>query len=490
MGRGTRTAREEAAMLQDSGISRRGMLAAGGALAISAAMPLRWSGEARASGDADRVLVLRPANVPLVGMGFPETAVWTYNGGVPGPEIRVRQGERLRVVVENGLDRETTVHWHGIRLPNAMDGVPHVTQQPIGKGGRFVYEFDLPDAGTYWYHPHEGSSEQVGRGLYGPLIVEEREPIRVDRDVVWVLDDWRLQNDAQITGDFGNLHDISHNGRIGNTVTVNGRIPGAFWVRRGERIRLRLINVANARSFALDFAGHRPMAIAYDGQPVTPHELPGGRIVLGAAMRADLVIDMMGKPGERFAVTDRFYPNAGYPLRDIAYQDETLRDQLLEAPLALAANTMPEPVLAEAQRHHIVLGGGMMGGMAGAMVGGRQMDIRTMMHNGKAWAINGVAASGHMMEPLLTLQKGRTHVFVMENQTAWHHPMHLHGHSFRVIRRNGRPTAHSEWRDTVLLDPRELVEVAFVADNPGNWMFHCHILEHQEGGMMGLVRVA
>jgi FtsP/CotA-like multicopper oxidase with cupredoxin domain len=94
------------------------------------------------------------------------------------------------------------------------------------------------------------------------------------------------------------------------------------------------------------------------------------------------------------------------------------------------------------------------------------------------------------MEPLLTLQKGRTHVFVMENQTAWHHPMHLHGHSFRVIRRNGRPTAHSEWRDTVLLDPRELVEIAFVADNPGDWMFHCHILEHQEGGMMGLVRVA
>ena len=179
-----------------------------------------------------------------------------------------------------------------------MDGVPHLTQPPIAPGETFVYEFDVPDAGTYWYHPHERSFEQVGRGLYGPLIVEEREPIQVDRDVTWVLDDWRLLPDAQISDDFGNFMDASHNGRVGNTVTVNGRILETFPVRAGERLRLRLINAANARIFALEFQDHRPMVIALDGQPVEPHEPAGGRVILGPAMRADLVFDMTGRPGD------------------------------------------------------------------------------------------------------------------------------------------------------------------------------------------------
>jgi FtsP/CotA-like multicopper oxidase with cupredoxin domain len=112
------------------------------------------------------------------------------------------------------------------------------------------------------------------------------------------------------------------------------------------------------------------------------------------------------------------------------------------------------------------------------------------MHNGLAWAINGVAAKGHVHDPLLTLQRDRSYVLELINDTAWHHPMHLHGHSFRVISRDGKPTRHREWQDTVLLDPRERAEIAFVADNPGDWMFHCHILEHQAGGMMGVIRVA
>jgi len=475
-------------------LSRRRILAGGGAAAVTGlAAPLLGSTARAASAEAVS-LVVKPARVSLVGRDYPETEVWTFNGVVPGSELRVRQGGRLRVEVENRLARETTVHWHGIRVPNAMDGVPHVTQKPIAGGGRFVYAFDLPDAGTYWYHPHQGSSEQVGRGLYGPLIVEEREPIQVDRDVVWVLDDWRLQRDAQISPDFGNFHDMSHAGRLGNTVTVNGRIPGAFPVRRGERIRLRLINAANARTFALEFAGHRPVVVAYDGQPVAPHELSGGRIVLGAAMRADLVIDMMGKPGERFAIIDRFYARQNYPLRDIAYTGETLRERPLEASVELPANTMPEPDLEKAERHDVVLGGGMMGGMRGARMGGsfggRFMDMREMMHNGRAWAINGVAANGPMMDPLMTLKKGRSYVLALDNQTAFHHPIHLHGHSFRVITRNGRKTPRREWLDTILLAPEDRAEIAFVADNPGDWMFHCHILEHQEGGMMGIVRVA
>mgnify|MGYP003626787220 FL=1 len=466
--------------------SRRAFIAAGAGLAVTTALP---SGGARAAGIRDYRLSAGSGNTRLAGAKYPETAVWAYNGQVPGTEIRVRQGDRVRIVVDNRLDEETTVHWHGLRVPNAMDGVPHLTQKPIAPGKSFTYEFDVPDAGTYWYHPHQRGFEQVARGLYGPLIVEEKEPVRVDRDLTWVLDDWRLTRDAQISGGFGNFHDMSHNGRVGNLMTINGGEPDRFSVRSGERIRLRLINAANARIFALNFAGHRPTIIAYDGQPVTPHEAPEGQVILGPAMRADIVIDMTNKPGESFKVTDTFYRGMEYTVLDLAYGPAPLRDRPLESSIALAANTMPEPDLARAERHDVQFGGGMMGGMMRGMMGGRGVSMRDMMRNGKAWTINGVAATGHVMDPLLTLAQGRTYVLALDNDTAWHHPIHLHGHSFRVIARNGKPTRHREWQDTVLMAPRERAEIAFVADNPGDWMFHCHIFEHQAGGMMGVIRV-
>lgn len=138
------------------------------------------------------------AQFPLVGEEGPATAVWAYNGQVPGPLIRARQGDRLRVEVENRLDEPTTVHWHGLRIPVTMDGVPWLSQPPIAPGETFTYEFDLKDAGTFWYHPHINGSEQLGRGLKGVLIVDELEPPAVDREVFWVLDDWRLDRQAQI----------------------------------------------------------------------------------------------------------------------------------------------------------------------------------------------------------------------------------------------------------------------------------------------------
>jgi FtsP/CotA-like multicopper oxidase with cupredoxin domain len=430
------------------------------------------------------------ARVAIVGEPYPDTDVWSYNGRVPGPELRGKQSDRLRVAVENLLDQETTVHWHGVRLPNVMDGVPHLTQPPIApRGGTFVYEFDLPDAGTYWYHPHSRSDEQVGRGLYGALIVEEREPIRVDRDVTWVLGDWRLRRDASISPDFGSFMDVSHNGRIGNTVTINGRVPDRFSARAGERIRLRLVNAANARIFALEFEGHSPSVIALDGQPVAPHVPDGRRVVLGPGGRTDLVLDMVGPPGKSFLVADTS-PRQPYRLVALEYsKDRPLREHPLDAPITLPMNPVPEPNLAAAERHHILLGGGMMGGMRSGMMNGQRMQMSEMMRHGMAWAINGVVATGHTHEPLLTLSRGHSYVLALENDTAWHHPMHLHGHAFRVISRNGQPTSYREWRDTVLLEPRERTEVAFVADGRGDWMFHCHILEHQVGGMMGVIRI-
>jgi FtsP/CotA-like multicopper oxidase with cupredoxin domain len=467
-------------------LNRRQFLATAAGLTLA---PLLASGWTSAAAAREFHLTLRLNRVRLVPEPHPLTEAWTYNGAVPGPEIRVRQGERVRVVVENRLDEETTIHWHGVRTPNAMDGVPHLTQPPIAaRGGRFVYDFVAPDAGTYWYHPHQRSHEQVGRGLYGAFIVEERNPIAVDRDETWVLDDWRLSSSASIREDFGDFMDVSHGGRIGNTVTINGRVPERFAVRSGERIRLRLINAANARIFGLEFRGHRPQVIALDGQPVEPHEPEGGRVVLGPGMRADLVIDMPGRPGEHGEVHDTFYRRNAYQLVDIAYTKvEPLREQPLEAPMRLPDNPLAEPDLKNAERREIAFEGGMMGR---SMMGGRGMGMGGMMGRGVAWAVNGVPATEHVPQPLFVLERGKTYILSLANDTAWHHPIHLHGHAFRVISRNGEPTRHREWLDTVLLAPDERAEIAFVADNPGHWMIHCHILEHAAGGMMAVLRVA
>ena len=412
------------------------------------------------------------ATQKLVGAAHPATEVWAFEGRVPGPELRFRQGERLRVEVQNALEADTTVHWHGIRLPNAMDGVPHVTQKPIAaRGGRFLYEFDLPDAGTYWYHPHLGSPEQVGRGLYGALIVEERAPPPVERDLVWVLSDWRLDREARIVENFGNPMDASHAGRIGNTVTLNGVIPDSFAVRAGERLRLRLINASNARIYAPSFEGHRAAVVALDGQPLTaPSE---ARLVLGPGMRADVILDCTGKPGSTHRVVDDFYRQRAYELVKIEYsQAAPLRDSFAPLP-RLPANPLATPDTASAQRHRIVFGGGMMGTLP-------SQD----QHKGMFWTLNGRPVREHAhREVLLQLKLRSSYVVELVNETAWHHPVHLHGHVFRVL-------PHGHWADSVLLDPRSRAEVAFVADNPGDWMLHCHVLEHQASGMMGLVRVA
>ena len=471
-------------------LSRRNFLALGAGALAAGYLPLRTFA---ATDDTKSFnLQVQTGKVHLVGENNPQTPVWCFNGSVPGPEIRVRQGDKLRVVVDNNLAEETTVHWHGIRLPNAMDGVPHLTQKPIAVGGQFIYEFVVPDAGTYWYHPHMNSAEQIGRGLYGALIVEEQEPIQVDRDLVWVLDDWRLQKDASIQNSFGQMHDMSHGGRIGNVATVNGRIVEEFAVRSGERIRLRLINAANARVFSLLFEEHEPYVIAIDGQPVTPHKAENNQLTLGSAMRMDVVIDMTHTPGKRIRVIDGFYRSQEYRLLDVVYSDQApLREHALDATMQLPANPIPEPDLNNAERYGVVFGGGAMGGMQGATLNGQWVDLRTLaQQHGILWAINDTALADPKSEVWLTLKLGKSYVFNLNNNSAWPHPIHLHGHSFRVLARDGNPTTHREWQDTILLMPSEQADIAFVADNPGDWMFHCHILEHQMSGMSRTIRVA
>lgn len=461
-------------------ITRRHFLGTGlaaGALTLAGAR----GGAAPASGEF--ILTSEPTVARLVGGKWPDTRVWAFNRSIPGPEIRVRQGETLRVIARNGLQEPTTVHWHGVRLPVAMDGVPGVTQDPIGPGEVFKYEFEAVDAGTFWYHPHFNSAEQVGRGLSGVLVVEEAEPVRVDREVTWVLDDWLLRETAQIDDSFGHRGQMSHGGRIGNTVTVNGRIPETFPVRAGERIRLRLANVSNARTFGLDFGAFEPKIIALDGQPVTPFAPEGGMVTVAAAQRVDLVLDMAGRPGDRVTVVDGYYRGQAYEFIEIVYSGESpLRESPLDAPVALPRNPLPEPILdGDALRQTVVLQGGAMG----AFPDGADRFIE----DNQFWFLNGLPAKGRD-GPLFAIERGRSCVVTIRNETRWEHPMHLHGFSFRVLARNGLPNMRGEWRDTVLVHPEESVEVAFVADNPGDWMFHCHVLEHQMAGMMGIVRVA
>jgi FtsP/CotA-like multicopper oxidase with cupredoxin domain len=451
-------------------MDRRGFLASSAALALTPRVALSQpAGKLR----------LSAARQTLVGAAHPATDVWAYNGTVPGPVLRYRQGDRLRIEVENALDAETTVHWHGIRLPNAMDGVPHLTQPPVAaKGGRFTYEFDLPDAGTFWYHPHLGAAEQIARGLSGALIVEERDPPAVDRDLVWLLSDWRLDREARIVADFASGMDASHAGRIGNTVTLNGAVPDSFVVRTGERIRIRLVNASNARIYGLVFEAHQPSIIALDGHPVAPHW--PGRVVLGPGMRADVILDCTATPATTHRVIDDFYRGRAYELLKISYSTEKpIRDRFAPPP-RLAANPVAEPDLAKAQPHRIVFSGGAKGSIPDQA-----------KHKGMFWTVNGKAVREHSHgEPLLQLKRNQSHVIELVNSTSWHHPIHLHGHVFRVLTREGKEVLPRQWADTVLLDPDTHAEIAFVADNPGEWMLHCHVLEHQASGMMAVVRVA
>ncbi|MBN9563484.1 MAG: multicopper oxidase family protein [Alphaproteobacteria bacterium] len=442
---------------------------------------------AAGSSGAIRQLTAAPSEAALRGGEARPTKVWSYNGSEPGPVLRVRQGAPLRALVRNGLAEGTTVHWHGIRLPNAMDGVPGLTQSPIAPGGTFEYTFTPPDAGTFWYHSHADSAVQLGRGLAGALIVEESDPPSFDRDLLWVIQDWRLMQDGQIAPGFANPMEEGMSGRVGNTVTINGRVPEAVQVRAGERLRLRLLNAASARIMSLRFEGHRPTVIALDGQPCEPHEPANERILLGPAMRVDIVLDALGDPGRSYPVIDDFYDRLSYTLLQLVYDTAPARRaHSSAAPLRLPANPVPRPDLASAVWHELRLQGGMMGGTGmGTMAG--------MGAGAAIWAINGVSMTGDGsgdMTPLFTVQRGRSCILDLRNETAWWHPMHLHGHSFHVISRDGVAAPHDEWSDTVLVRPRETVRVAFVADNPGDWMLHCHVMDHQVAGLMTTIRVA
>ena len=255
--------------------------AAATALALAAPMSARF-----ARSDTALRLVAEPGSALLLESGQPKTPIWGYNGVVPGPMLRVRQGKELTAELVNKLPQPTTVHWHGIRIINSMDGVAGLTQPPVQPGDSFTYRFVAPDAGTYWYHPHYRTWEQLARGLHGALIVDEEKPPEVDQDLVMIFDDWRIGTKGKIDeASFESMHDISHAGRLGNILTLNGNFSQDFPVLSGQRLRLRLINAANARVMGISFDGHDPLVVALDGQPFDRPFAPARNTILLALAR-------------------------------------------------------------------------------------------------------------------------------------------------------------------------------------------------------------
>ena len=464
---------------------RRELILAG--LAAGPAM-----GFARAAGAQTapfRELTAQEGRAPLYPGSGSDTAIWGFDGSTPGPLLRVRQGEDLRVRLINRLAQPTSIHWHGMRVPNAMDGVAGLTQDAVPPGGRFDYAFRAPDAGTFWYHAHNRSWEQMARGLYGPIVVEEPDPPPVDQDLTLVIDDWRLDASGAIhAASFGDMHDWAHGGRLGNWVTVNGQSGHRIAVSSGQRVRLRLLNAANARIMTLAFPKHDPVVIALDGQPTGPSPLPGGRLRLAPGQRADLVVDMGLDPGAESPVVE--VTGEAVAVAHLAYgPGRTVRPEPLPPVAAPAANPLPNAIdLPAAVAAELRMEGGAMGRMAGAMIDGQMLDMRALVAAGRVWAFNGVA--GRPDRPLLRAAIGQTVAIDMINDTRWPHAMHLHGHHFVVVRRGGRAVEGAPWRDTELLDPGERATIAFVADAPGSWLLHCHMLEHQAGGMVTWIEIA
>lgn len=387
------------------------------------------------------------------------TEMLGFNGSTPGPEIRVPRGQRVSVELENGLDEGTAVHWHGIRLENRMDGVPILTQELINPGDTKTYSFVPPDAGTYWYHSHYISHEQVARGMVGALIVEDETPPDIDHDITAILADWRMQEDGRLTDEFADMHSVAHAGYLGNFARA---FLSQSTVRIGDRIRLRLINTATNRIFPLSINGVEGLMVALDGMPLNEPR-PFSEVVLAPAQRADLIVDVIGSVG-----LDMSTRQGPYRLADIEANGNNTERQAAPIP-PLMPHGLPMPI---EPTQHLTLT--MMGGAMGGRHGGDNI-----------WAFNNV--SDLQSEPFGSFERGETVRITMANETSFPHGIHLHGHHFYEIANDG---SLGDLRDTTLVGARESRDIICVFDNPGRWMIHCHMLSHAVGGMRSWVNVA
>ncbi|WP_437735540.1 multicopper oxidase family protein [Sorangium sp. So ce1335] len=416
-------------------------------------------------------LTARVAEVEIV--PGKKTSAWTYDGGLPGPLIRARVGDRVIVNFRNELPAPTTIHWHGVRLLAQMDGAPGHSQPETAPGGGFTYDFVVPDAGLYWYHPHVDSAAQAGNGLYGALLVEDpAEPAALGDELVLVLSDMSLEDDGALSppdqgGNFGTLF-----GREGGALLVNGRVNPVIGARAGLRQRWRLVNAARSRYFQLVLDDHRFLRIGGDGG-LLEHPVEEDRIVLTPGERADVLIEPRGAPGATLPV--RWVPyDRGYGSTFARPEVEAFRLRLADEP---AAEDEPLPAIGRAISPLDT-------------AGARRVDLQLTQQEGPGDLVLGINGVPSWEAEPLVAAVGETSVWTVENTMQFAHPFHLHGFFFQVLGDDGQPVRPLAWKDTV--DVRVDGTTRFVVryDNrPGMWMFHCHILDHADAGMMGMLNV-
>jgi len=345
-----------------------------------------------------------------------------YDGTIPGPTLRLKQGGELAVRLINELDEHAAIHWHGVRLINAMDGVPMVTQPPVLPGASFDYRFRAPDAGTFWYRDYDAS--QIDRGLYGALIVEELEPIAVDREILLLL---------AVPG-----------GSDGAPLRVNGSLRPDLPVQRGERLRLRLINATAARGVSLKLEGHAPWVMALDGEPAEPFLARDARVGLAPGGRADLFVDMSRDRGTIASILA-----GSEPIARLVYDQA---NGLGGTPRADPAPLPPNPLPA-------------------------RIDLKGSLRVELSLDISRLAARplDPGSPPLFTVRRGRAVTLALRNPLAQPQVLHVHGHSFRVL--DGLDDGWKPyWLDTLVVGA-QTERIAFVAHNPGKWLIDFRELE-------------
>lgn len=430
-----------------------------------------------ANAQAAVTLATRQTDALITDKG-PTKGAMTYGEGEMPPVLRMRRGEPFNLRLLNGLEEPTTIHWHGLRIDNRMDGVPFLTQPYVYGGDGFDYSFTPPDAGTFWYHPHCNTLEQMGRGLAGVLVVEDPADPVFDAEIVLNLRDWRLGGDGQFIAQF-KPRDSARAGTFGTVRTANWRQSPQYDAPAGGLVRLRLAATDVTRILGLSVEGAEAAVIAVDGNPVTERFVPD-HLLIGPGQRLDLVLRMPDSEGAVATLKDLrgTRPAALATFRAVG---ASLKRTIEDLP-ALTANPISEPDLGNATEVPFILS-------ASAEERPKNEICGSLGYN--FWAINKVPWSGDGDDPtapLTEMKAGRTYIFNVENPTPQLHPLHLHGLSFKPLNSN-KQAIRPHFSDTYLILPDEKVQLALVADNPGDWVFHCHIIEHQKTGMTSFVRV-
>jgi FtsP/CotA-like multicopper oxidase with cupredoxin domain len=401
---------------------------------------------------------------------------WTYDGGLPGPLIRGRVGDRLIVHFKNELPEPTTVHWHGVRVPIEMDGVPDISQPDVKPGETFTYDFVLRDAALYWYHPHHMSAAQVGFGLYGALLVEDpADTIGVADPLIIVLSDIGFDKNGTLeAADSGGPAGMVF-GREGAYLLVNGNVMPRYTARSGALQRWRIVNTAKSRFFYLEMDGQPFTKIGGDGGlQETPTTAPDVLITPGE--RVDLLVAPTGTPTGSLTVRATLY-NRGYgsveyrSVEELFTIDFSAEPTLPKQKLPAVARAITPPPAAKATPIALTL----------------TLPAKDPVTGKSEFHINGVP---YWKARPYRASLGETQLWTIRNESDWDHPMHLHGYFFMPVDEKGQPLRPMQWKDTINVPMKTTARFLVTFDErPGQWMFHCHILDHAEGGLMGTVIV-